>query len=66
MVAGHSFGEITALVAAGSLSFEDGLRLARERGRLMKAAGDRSPGAMAALLGLDIDAVEASGRSGAR
>jgi [acyl-carrier-protein] S-malonyltransferase len=52
-VAGHSLGEYTALVAAGSLSFADGLRLVRERGRLMKEAGDRQPGMMAAVLGLD-------------
>ncbi len=56
--AGHSFGEFTALAAFGSLSFEDGLRLVRERGRLMKQAGERSPGAMAAILSLDIDAVQ--------
>jgi [acyl-carrier-protein] S-malonyltransferase len=55
--AGHSFGEFTALAAAGSLSFEDGLRLVRERGRLMKQAGEQHPGAMAALLALEIDAV---------
>ncbi|MBI5669092.1 MAG: ACP S-malonyltransferase [Chloroflexi bacterium] len=54
-VAGHSLGEFTALAAAGALSFEDGLRLVRERGRLMKQAGTQSPGAMAALLGLDAD-----------
>jgi [acyl-carrier-protein] S-malonyltransferase len=56
-VAGHSLGEFTALAAAEGLSFEDGLRLVRERGRLMKRAGEVSPGAMAALLGLDADAV---------
>lgn len=57
-VAGHSLGEFTALTAAGALPFEAGLRLVRQRGRLMKEAGDRSPGAMAALLGIDIgDAV---------
>jgi [acyl-carrier-protein] S-malonyltransferase len=56
-VAGHSLGEFTALAAAGALSFEDGVRLVRERGRLMKEAGVKSPGAMAALLGLDTSAV---------
>lgn len=55
--AGHSLGEFTALAAAGTLTFEDGLKLVRERGRLMKEAGEKSPGAMAALLGLDADAV---------
>lgn len=52
-VAGHSLGELTALTAAGTLSFEVGLRLVRERGRLMKQAGEQSPGAMAALIGTD-------------
>ncbi|MFN8529960.1 MAG: ACP S-malonyltransferase [Anaerolineae bacterium] len=56
-LAGHSFGEVTALVAAGALSFEDGLQIVRERGRVMKAAGDRFPGAMAAILGLDADPI---------
>lgn len=51
--AGHSLGELTALAAAGAFSFADGLKLVRERGRLMKEAGTQSPGAMAALLGLD-------------
>lgn len=55
--AGHSLGEFTALAAAGALTFEDGLKLVRERGRLMKEAGEKSPGAMAALLGLDADRV---------
>ena len=57
-VAGHSMGEFSALVAAGALSFEDGLRLVRERGRLMKQAGARSPGGMAAVLGLERESVE--------
>ncbi len=52
-LAGHSLGEYSALVAAGSLTFADGLRLVRTRGRLMKEAGERSPGLMAAILGLD-------------
>lgn len=59
MVAGHSLGEFTALHAAGALDFASGLRLVRERGRLMKEAGIRSPGAMAAILGLDAGAVRA-------
>ncbi|MBX3063422.1 MAG: ACP S-malonyltransferase [Anaerolineae bacterium] len=58
-VAGHSLGEFTALTAAGALGFEDGLRLVRERGRLMKEAGQRNPGAMAALLGAEIADVRA-------
>lgn len=52
-VAGHSMGEYSALVAAEALSFADGLKLVRERGRLMKLAGERNPGGMAAVLGLD-------------
>lgn len=51
--AGHSMGEYSALVAAGSIGFADGLRLVRERGRLMKEAGEKAPGLMAAILGLD-------------
>ena len=56
-VAGHSLGELSALAAAGSLSFADGLALVRRRGELMKAAGQQEPGAMAAILGLDIEVV---------
>jgi len=58
-VAGHSLGEFTALVAAESMSFADGLALVRRRGELMKSAGEREPGAMAAILALDTDKVEA-------
>ncbi|MBI5957650.1 MAG: ACP S-malonyltransferase [Chloroflexi bacterium] len=56
-VAGHSLGEFTALTAAGALNFTDGLRLVRERGRLMNEAGKRAPGSMAAILGLEADVV---------
>lgn len=58
-VAGHSMGEFSALVAAGSLPFLEALRLVRERGRLMKLAGDRSPGGMAAVIGLDAEQLAA-------
>lgn len=57
--AGHSLGEFTAYVAAGALSFADGLRTVRLRGELMQRAGEERPGAMAAVLGLDEDKVEA-------
>jgi [acyl-carrier-protein] S-malonyltransferase len=56
--AGHSLGEFSALVAAGSLSFEEGLRLVRERGLAMKRAGELHPGGMAAVLGLEVAQVE--------
>lgn len=59
MVAGHSLGEYSALVAAGALSFEDGLTLVRLRGELMQKAGDEQRGTMAAIVGLLPDAVEA-------
>lgn len=55
-VAGHSVGEYAALVAAGSLQFEDGLKLVRTRGELMRDAAKRTPGTMAAVIGLDADA----------
>lgn len=51
-VAGHSLGEFTALTAAGALTFEEGVPLVRERGRLMQEAGQQNPGSMAALLGI--------------
>jgi [acyl-carrier-protein] S-malonyltransferase len=53
--AGHSMGQYSALVAAGALTIEDGVRLVRERGRLMQASGQGRDGAMAALIGLDDD-----------
>jgi [acyl-carrier-protein] S-malonyltransferase len=57
-MAGHSLGELSALTAAGALSFENGLRLVRKRGELMKQAGERNPGGMAAILGLDIPTLD--------
>lgn len=52
-VAGHSLGEYTSLVVAGVLSFADGVKLVRERGRLMHEASEARPGGMAAIIGLD-------------
>jgi [acyl-carrier-protein] S-malonyltransferase len=52
-VAGHSLGEYTALLAAGVFDFPTAVRLARERGRLMHEAGQKQPGAMSAIMGLD-------------
>lgn len=51
--AGHSMGQYSAMVAAGVLDLADGIRLVRERGRLMQASGSGRDGAMAAILGLD-------------
>jgi [acyl-carrier-protein] S-malonyltransferase len=59
VVAGHSLGEYSALVAAGALSFPDALRLVRRRGELMQEAVPVGVGAMAAILGLDLAAIEA-------
>ncbi len=58
MVAGHSLGEFSALVAAGSLSFEDGLRLVQKRAQAMQRACDQVPGTMAAVIGLEDAVVE--------
>lgn len=58
-LAGHSLGEFSALTAADALSFEAGLRLVEARGRFMQRAGADNPGAMAAILALDIAEVEA-------
>jgi len=56
--AGHSLGEYAALAASGALDFVTGLRLVLKRGKLMQAAGERSQGGMAAILGLDAPVVE--------
>ncbi len=59
VTAGHSLGQFTAMVAARVLDFADALRLVRERGRLMKEAGELRPGGMAAVIGMDDDALAA-------
>ena len=58
--AGHSLGEYSACVAAGAMSFEDALRVTSRRGELMYAAGLERPGAMAAVLGLSREEIEAA------
>ncbi len=58
MVAGHSLGEFSALVAAGALSFEDGLKLVAQRANAMQKACELQPSTMAAILGLDDETVE--------
>jgi [acyl-carrier-protein] S-malonyltransferase len=59
-VAGHSLGEYDALVAAGVLGFDDGLRLVDARARLTQEAADARPGTMAACLGIDVEQVRAA------
>jgi [acyl-carrier-protein] S-malonyltransferase len=58
MVAGHSLGEFSALVANGTLSFEDGLRLVSQRAMAMQKACEAEPSTMAAILGLEDNVVE--------
>ncbi len=57
-VAGHSLGEYTSLVVAGVVDFSDGIKLVRERGRLMHRASELRPGGMAAIIGLEEMAFE--------
>ncbi|MCQ2203304.1 MAG: ACP S-malonyltransferase [Bacteroidales bacterium] len=58
MVAGHSLGEFSALVAAGAMSFEDGLKLVSQRAQAMQKACEMAPSTMAAIIGLDDKTVE--------
>lgn len=58
MVAGHSLGEFSALVAAGALSFEDGLRLVYARAMAMQACCEKVPGSMAAIINLPDETIE--------
>jgi len=58
MIAGHSLGEFSALVAAGYLSFEDGLKLVSKRAIAMQKACEQNPSTMAAVLGLENEVVE--------
>ncbi len=58
MVAGHSLGEFSALVASGALSFEDGLKLVAARANAMQKACEANPGTMAAIIGLPDEKVE--------
>jgi [acyl-carrier-protein] S-malonyltransferase len=65
VAAGHSLGEFSALCCAGVFTFEDGIRLVRRRGEIMARAASRSPGTMAAVVGLDdndLQSVLAEGR----
>jgi len=58
MVAGHSLGEFSALVAAGAMTFEDGLKLVSQRAQAMQKACEMAPSTMAAIIGLDDASVE--------
>lgn len=58
MVAGHSLGEFSAIAAAGVLTFKEALELVSLRGKLMQEAGTQQPGTMAAIIGMDDEAVD--------
>lgn len=62
LCAGHSLGEYSALVAAGSLSFDDGVRVVAERGEAMQGAAEERTGSMSAVLGLDDEGADAACR----
>ncbi len=64
-MAGHSLGEFSALVCAGALNFSDAVRLVRERGAAMQAAVPAGEGAMAAIIGLDDEAIDRACRQAA-
>ena len=66
LAAGHSLGEYSALVVAGALRFADALKLVRKRGQFMQEAVPVGTGAMAAIMGLDLDAVDALCREAAQ
>jgi [acyl-carrier-protein] S-malonyltransferase len=55
---GLSLGEYTSLIACGSLTFDDGLRLVRKRGQFMRQASEKNPGKMASIIGLEMNEVE--------
>src|SRR5439155_23384207 len=65
-VAGHSLGEYSANVAAGTFSFRDALRIVRRRGRFMQEAVPAGAGAMSAILGLDPETVALACEEGAQ
>jgi [acyl-carrier-protein] S-malonyltransferase len=67
LLAGHSLGELTAYYVAGVLDFESALKVVAKRGDLMRQAAVKNPGAMSAILGMDVDKIESvlSGIDGA-
>ena len=62
---GLSLGEYSALIAAGSLSFEDGVKLVRKRGQFMQKASEKNPGKMACIIGMELGELENSARDSA-
>lgn len=58
VVAGHSSGEYSAIIASGALNVEDGIRLVRRRGQIMSEAGSKHPGVMAAVTGISFEEID--------